>query len=72
MNCHKKTGMICSHPHLFPSQWEQKRPAPAEILECDGGCCRRCPVCGYGGVAFPCRADKKELNKKEGSAICHY
>lgn len=59
----KKTGRMCVHPYLVPTQWEQKRPAPAETLICETGCCETCPVCHWGRCCFPCKSmSVKESN----------
>ncbi len=45
---------ICGHPSLYPTEWEQKRPESAEMIET---CCHRnmhCPICGYGWGCAPC------------------
>jgi len=46
---------ICYHPELRPTNWNQPKPEPCEmILTCDCGANQMCPVCGYGFGSYPC------------------
>lgn len=45
---------MCSHPMLVPTQWNQPKPEPAEMVGCACGMNMSCPVCGYGRGASPC------------------
>ena len=46
---------ICYHPELIPTDWNQPRPEPCEmILTCDCGANQICPVCGWGHCSYPC------------------
>lgn len=43
---------ICHHPNLFPTQWNQQKPQPCEMI----GCCelnQTCPICGFGTMTMP-------------------
>jgi hypothetical protein len=55
---------ICYHPELRPTDWNQPKPEPCEmILTCECGENQTCPVCGYGHGNYPCtcmREHKKE------------
>ena len=51
--------MKCSHPNLIPTQWNQQRPEPCEMV----GCCEKnqsCPVCGFGFGTYPCDCIRKK------------
>ncbi|HEY1294688.1 MAG TPA: hypothetical protein VGJ60_16545 [Chloroflexota bacterium] len=49
----------CSHPLLRPTEWEQKKPAPARFNGCEHT--YSCPVCGMGqGMSpDPCNSASK-------------
>lgn len=51
----KKNDEFCHHPELLPTQWEQKRPEPAQMVGCDCGMNMTCSVCGWGRGAIPCK-----------------
>ena len=43
---------ICGHQELIPTQWNQTKPEPCEVV----GCCPMnysCPICGFGAGTIP-------------------
>lgn len=46
--------MMCSHPELVPTQWNQPKPESAKMTMCGCGRNASCPVCSYGWGAYPC------------------
>lgn len=59
----KPTGRMCRHADLRPTDWNQSKPAAAEMMSCQCGQCYRCPVCSAGGMAFPCACVSKALDR---------
>ena len=58
-----KREVICYHPELRPTDWEQKKPLPSRIETCDCGTNWCCPVCGFGEGCYPCDCTKKIVEK---------
>jgi hypothetical protein len=55
---------ICYHPELRPTDWNQPKPEPCEmILTCECGANRICPVCGYGHGSYPCPCTTKDMKE---------
>ena len=55
---------ICYHPELRPTDWNQPKPEPCEmILTCDCGANQICPVCGYGFGSYPCPCTMKYMKE---------
>jgi hypothetical protein len=55
---------ICYHPELRPTDWNQPKPEPCEmILTCDCGANQMCPVCGYGFGSYPCPCTMKYMKE---------
>ena len=52
--------VICNHPNLLPTQWNQDKPEPTEIKTCDCGSNWCCYVCGNGGSMYPCKCFPSE------------
>jgi len=40
---------------LVPTQWNQSKPEPAEMIGCACGMNMSCPICGWGRGASPCK-----------------
>ena len=51
----------CSHPHLRPTQWNQPKPEPAEMIGCEHN--YACPVCGYGAGMVPDPCHKNPVHR---------
>lgn len=49
---------MCGHPELTPTQWDQSRPEPVEMVGCACGQNQTCPVCGWGQGAYPCDCNR--------------
>jgi hypothetical protein len=55
---------ICYHPELRPTDWNQPKPEPCEmILTCECGANQICPVCGYGFGSYPCPCTTKYMKE---------
>jgi len=57
--CKDHTPM-CTHPELYPTQWDQPKPLPTHVI----GKCKhnyQCPICGFGVGSYPCSCDEGEL-----------
>src|ERR1035437_920523 len=49
---------ICTHPNLVPTQWNQIKPEPCEMIQqCNCGGNEICPVCNFGHGQKPCPCD---------------
>jgi hypothetical protein len=56
-----KLKLMCNHPALFPTAWNQPRPEPAEMVyDCECGENYSCPVCGWGAGTYPCSCMRRE------------
>ena len=55
----------CNHPGIRPTEWNQSRPAPAEVnTTCKCGARWVCPVCGWGEGGYPCKCEiDRDKNK---------
>ena len=45
---------LCNHPELQPTDFNQEKPEPAEMITCECGKNATCPVCGFGWGNIPC------------------
>jgi hypothetical protein len=55
---------ICYHPELRPTNWNQPKPEPCEmIVTCECGANQMCPVCGYGFGSYPCPCTTKYMKE---------
>ncbi len=55
-----KRPVICDHPELVPTDWNQPRPEPAEMNTCRCGENAGCPTCGYGWGSIPCKCARED------------
>ena len=58
----------CYHPELFPTDWDQKKPAPCKmVVMCECGERQSCPICGWGKGSYPCSCmrERRELKERE-------
>jgi len=49
--------LVCYHPNLMPTLWDQPRPPPTKVI----GSSKNnysCPVCGFGAGTYPDYLDK--------------
>lgn len=53
-----KKEIICNHPELYPTQWNQPKPDPWHGFTCDCGMNWICPICGFGIGSYPCGCSK--------------
>jgi len=60
---------ICCHPELIPTQWNQPKPEPCEMITCECGQNAYCPVCGCGWGSVPCGCDREEDEMLTSSRI---
>ena len=55
---------ICYHPELRPTDLNQPRPEPCEmIVTCECGANQMCPVCGCGFGTYPCPCTTKYMKE---------
>jgi|ERR1035437_585395 hypothetical protein len=55
---------ICYHPELRPTDWNQPKPEPCEMLvTCECGANQMCPVCGYGFGSYPCPCTREHAKE---------
>lgn len=57
----------CNHPELRPTQWNQPRPKPTEMIKCACGMNATCPVCGWGRSCYPCECDRRRVVARDSS-----
>ena len=59
---HKGRDMICQHPELIPTKWNQQRPEPKEMTKtCQCGQNQICIICGWGFGSIPCKCEAQYL-----------
>ena len=61
-----RKSVVCYHPQLIPTQWNQSRPEPWHGFTCECGQNWCCPICGYGQGYYPCGCHK---NLSWGEAV---
>lgn len=59
-----KEKPICYHNFLVPTDWNQPKPEPCEMITCECGKNAGCPVCGWGWGQYPCDCGKKDVDEQ--------
>jgi hypothetical protein len=54
----KQKKIICTHPSLRPTKWNEKKPKPWTGTTCECGTNWHCPVCGNGFYVCPCKCQR--------------
>lgn len=62
--------ILCNHPEMIPTQWNQSKPEPVEMI----GPCEHnmiCPICGWGWGCSPDPCEDKEQERLTISQADH-
>ena len=57
----KMKPIMCYHPNLVPTQWNQSKPKPCKVITCRCGENQSCPICGWGQGSWPCNCMKEDV-----------